>query len=52
MVLVHVPFFHWGYDIIGEMDAEGGVEQMGDHNGAGPASRNTDYIHMDRGLPH
>jgi len=33
-------------------DAEGDVEQMGDHDGAGPVSQNTDYIHMDRGLPH
>jgi hypothetical protein len=41
-----------GYDIIWEMDAEDVVEQMGDYDGAGPASQNTDYVHMDRGLPH
>ena len=44
-----------GYDCDWEMDAEGGVEQMGDYVGAGPASQNTDHIHatlMDRGLPH
>ena len=41
-----------GYDRIGEMDTEGGVEQMGDYVGPGSASQNTDYIYMDRGLPH
>jgi hypothetical protein len=40
------------HDCDREMDAEGDVEQMGDYAGAGPASQNTDHIHMDRGLPH
>jgi hypothetical protein len=41
-----------GYDRVWEMDAEGDVEQMGDYVGAGSVSQNTDYIYMDRGLPH
>jgi hypothetical protein len=40
---------------IWEMDAEGGVEQMGDYDGAyraGSAPQSTGHVHMDRGLPH
>jgi hypothetical protein len=40
-----------GQDLVWEMDAEGGVEQMGDYAGTA-ASQNTDHIHKDRGLPH
>ncbi len=41
-----------GYDSIWEMDVEGGVEQMGDYDGAGSSSQNTGHFHMDSGLPH
>jgi hypothetical protein len=41
-----------GYDLIWKMDAEGGVEQMGEYDGAESASQNTGHLHMDSGLPN